>query len=83
MMNGQGITIVLRASHLARLKTIQEQLLTQLNGRDEKNYNYIEKISLESLATICFTLGLSSKSLIKELERTISLHVLFSDIQNR
>jgi hypothetical protein len=83
MVNGQEITIGLRASHIARLTTIRGQLLIQLKGQDEKNYRYLEKLSLDKLAAICFTLGLSNKSLVAELERTISLHVLFNDIQNR
>ncbi|WHP40415.1 hypothetical protein QIX46_17900 [Lysinibacillus boronitolerans] len=83
MENGQKITIALRASHLAHLAKIRGQLLSRLKEKDKGSYHYLEKLPLDNLAMICFTLGFSNKSLIAELERAISLHVLFNDIQSR
>lgn len=83
MEDEQKITITLRASQFAQLNRIRVQLLAQLKEKDDENYLYLERLSLDNLATICFTLGLSSKSLIAKLERIIWLHALFNNIQNK
>lgn len=83
MEKQEELTIVLRASHLARLKSIKNELLNVLKGTDEATICYMEEMSLEQLATICFTRSLSSEAVLIELKDVISMHVLFNGILNR
>ena len=83
MEKQEELTIVLRASHLARLKSIKNELLNILEGTDEATICYAEEMSLEQLATICFTRSLSSEAVLIELKDVISMHVLFNSILNR
>ena len=83
MEKQEELTIVLRASPLARLKSIKNELLNILEGTDEATICYTEEMSLEQLATICFTRSLSSEAVLIELKDVISMHVLFNSILNR
>lgn len=95
MAKGEAITIQLRESHIARIKTIRNQLLGELQmdlkeckcdiekKHLQNKLDYFSGLSIERLATLCFISGLTVDTLVPDLKRTISLHVVLNSITNR
>jgi len=74
---------LIQASQLARLESIKTELLNSLQGTDEAFARYIEKMSYEHLASICFIECLSNESAQTGIKKTISKYALFDSIFHR
>ncbi|WP_225340438.1 hypothetical protein [Lysinibacillus capsici] len=95
MAKGEEIKIKLLESHIARIKNIRNQLLgeIQIDLREckcsiEKKHlqnrlDYFNSLSIERLATLCFSSVLNADALVHNLKKAISLHVIFNNISNR
>lgn len=74
---------LIQASQLARLESIKKELLNSLQGKDEVSAHYIEEMTYEHLASICFIECLANDSALASIKKTISMYVLFDSIFDR
>lgn len=75
--------MLIQESQLARLESIKKELLNSLQDTDEVSARYIEEMTYEHLASVCFIECLANESALAGIKKTISMYVLFDSIFDR